>query len=149
MKNVTNWMVMMVFLGSMPLQMVAQLAAELTLETPNVEQLWMRAFWHEEHTGKTMQGEILPADWDFFEEATFQSDGETEQWTLRVSVENAPALCIYFDEFHLPIGGQLNFRSESGRFSEDFVEGPVDYKENNDHGRWVSGEIPGEQVLIV
>jgi hypothetical protein len=137
------------FWAVMPFQIVAQSVAELNLETPNVEHLWMRAFWHEEHTGKTMQGEILPADWNFFEEATFQSDAETEEWTLHVSVENAPALCIYFDDFHLPVGGQLNFRSEAGRFSQDFVEGPVDFSENNDHGRWVSGEIPGEQVVIV
>ncbi len=143
-----NWIFMVGFWIVLPFQIFAQSVAELTLESPNVEQLWMRAFWQEEHSGKTMQGEVLPADWNFFEEATFQSDSETEEWTLKVSVENAPALCIYFDDFHLPVGGQLNFRSEEGRFSEDFVEGPVDYRENNDHGRWVSGEIPGEQVVI-
>jgi hypothetical protein len=144
-----NWIFMVGFWAVMPFQIVAQSVAELNLETPNVEHLWMRAFWHEEHTGKTMQGEILPADCNFFEEATFQSDAETEEWTLLVSVEHAPALCISFDNFHLPVGGQLNFRSEAGRFSQDFVEGPVDFSENNDHGRWVSGEIPGEQVVIV
>ena len=129
-------------------QVFAQTVAQVSLEAQNVEQLWTRAFWHEEHTGKTMQGHILPADWDFFEEATYQSDAEVEKWTLRLNVEDAPALCVYFDSFHLPVGSQLTFRSEAGRFSEDFVEGPVDFSENNDHGRWVSGEVPGEQVEI-
>jgi hypothetical protein len=123
--------------------------SEVFIQSPNVEQLWLRAFWHEQHTGKTMQGEILSADWDFFEEASLHIEDATEHWSLRVKVENAPALCIYFDAFHLPVGGQLSFRSEANRFSEDFVEGPVDFTENNDHGRWVSGEIPGEEVVVV
>ena len=133
--------------GTMP--MLGQSNASVMLDAPNVEQLWTRAFWHEQHTGKTMQGEILPANWDFFEEATLLSQDESLVWTLRIHVENAPALCVYFDSFHLPVGGQLSFRSEAGRFTEDFVEGPVDFTENNDHGRWVSGEVPGEEVVIV
>ena len=39
------------------------------VEAPNVQHLWNRAYWHEEHTGKTMQGEILDASFDFFEQA--------------------------------------------------------------------------------
>ena len=123
--------------------------AEVSVSAPNVEQLWARAFWHEEHTGKTMQGHILPADWNFFDEATLHVEGSLEIWSLHVRVENAPALCIYFDSFHLPVGAQLTFRSEAGRFSEDFIEGPIDFTENNDHGRWVSGEVPGEEVVVV
>lgn len=123
--------------------------AEVSVLAPNVEQLWARAFWHEEHTGKTMQGHILPADWDFFDEATMHVEESVEIWSLHVRVENAPALCIYFDSFHLPVGAELTFRSEAGRFSEDFIEGPIDFTENNDHGRWVSGEVPGEEVVVI
>ena len=122
--------------------------AEVSVSAPNVEQLWSRAFWHEENTGKTMQGHILPADWDFFDEATMHVEESLEIWSLHVRVENAPALCIYFDSFHLPVGAQLTFRSEAGRFSQDFMEGPIDFTENNDHGRWVSGEVPGEEVVV-
>jgi len=120
----------------------------VTLESPAVDQLWARAFWHEENTGKTMQGEILAADWDFFDWASVSQTPQGEQWTLRVRVEDAPALCIYFDQFHLPVGSSLTFASEAGRFSVPYEEGPVDFSENNDHGLWVSGEIPGEEVII-
>jgi hypothetical protein len=119
-------LVMGMTMGS-TMPMLGQSVASVMLDAPDVEQLWTRAFWHEQHTGKTMQGEILPANWDFFEEATLLSEDESLVWTLRIQVENAPALCVYFDSFHLPVGGQLSFRSEAGRFTEDFTEGPVDF----------------------
>lgn len=120
----------------------------VSLAAPSVDQLWARAYWHEEHTGKTMQGEILDADWDFFQHARMTETAQGREWTLRVAVENAPALCVYFDAFHLPVGSSLTFESEPGRFSVPYLEGPVDFRENNDHGLWVSGEIPGEEVLL-
>ena len=74
------------------------------VEAPNVQHLWNRAYWHEEHTGKTMQGEILDASFDFFEQADAAVTEDGTVWTLRIRVEDAPALCVYFDAFHLPIG---------------------------------------------
>ena len=118
------------------------------VEAPNVQHLWNRAFWHEEHTGKTMQGEILDASFDFFEQADAAATEDGTVWTLRIRVEDAPALCVYFDAFHLPMGSSLTFQSEAGRFSSPYVEGPIDYTENNDHGRWVSGEVPGEELVM-
>jgi hypothetical protein len=95
-----------------------------------------------------MQGEILSTAFDFFEQADAVVTEQGTVWTLRIRVEDAPALCVYFDAFHLPIGSSLTFQSEAGRFSVPYVEGPIDYTENNDHGRWVSGEIPGEEVVM-
>lgn len=118
------------------------------VEAPNVQHLWNRAYWHEEHTGKTMQGEILDASFDFFEQANAAVTEDGTVWTLRIRVEDAPALCVYFDAFHLPMGSSLTFQSEAGRFSSPYVEGPIDYTENNDHGRWVSGEVPGEELVM-
>ncbi|MGY8941383.1 MAG: T9SS type A sorting domain-containing protein [Flavobacteriales bacterium] len=120
----------------------------LEFSAPNVQQLWNRAYWHEEITGKTMQGEIIEADVDFFEAAVMTVEGNLSVWKLSVKVEDAPALCVYFDQFHLPVGSQLTLESAAGVFNVPYVEGPVDYTENNDHGLWVSGEIPGEQVVI-
>ena len=71
-------------------------------------------------------------------------DGRRNCVGLSIRVEDAPALCVYFDAFHLPMGSPLTFQSEAGRFSSPYVEGPIDYTENNDHGQWVSGEVPGK-----
>ena len=118
------------------------------VDAPNVQHLWNRAHWHEEHTGKTMQGEILDASFDFFEQADAAVTEDGTVWTLRIRVEDAPALCVYFDAFHLPMGSSLTFQSAAGRFSSPYVEGPIDYTENNDHGQWVSGEVPGEELVM-
>ena len=144
-------LVMLLMITELPAQTQMNRHAQtpkLELEAPAVEQLWARAFWHEEHTGKTMQGEILAADWNFFDFAVAEETAEGTVWTLRVGVETAPALCVYFDAFHLPVGSRLTFESEAGRFSAPYVSGPVDFTENNDHGLWVSNEIPGDEVVI-
>lgn len=122
---------------------------QLNWPAPNVEQLWQRAFWHEAHTGKTMQGEVIEASADFFDSAVFHTtESGTQVWELALHISDAPALCVYFDQFHLPVGGRLWLHSEAGVFSMPFAEGPIDHSENNDHGLWVSGEIPGETVVL-
>ena len=73
------------------------------VDAPNVQHLWNRAYWHEENTGKTMQGEILSTAFDFFEQADAVVTEEGTIWTLRIRVEDAPALCVYFDAFHLSL----------------------------------------------
>ena len=40
---------------------------------------------------------------------------------------------IYFNDFHIPIGGSLYLESPEGAFETIYQEGPVDYTENNDH----------------
>ncbi|MGB1076042.1 MAG: T9SS type A sorting domain-containing protein [Flavobacteriales bacterium] len=126
------------------------MVAQVELDPPNVQQLHERAAWHESETGKSMQGSVLDADVDFFEWAhqEIHPDGSAE-WRLHVQVAGAPALCVYFDQFHLPVGTSLTLRTPASTFSTPFVEGPVDHEENNPHGRWVSGEIPGDRIELV
>jgi hypothetical protein len=132
-----------------PLSSLSALA-QLTLPPPSVSDLYARADWHEQYTGKTMQGTILEADWDFFSQATAVAtpDGSTE-WRLTLGVADAPALCVYFDNFHLPVGATLELRSAEGAFDVPFVEGPVDHIENNPHGLYVTGEVPGDEVELI
>ncbi len=121
-----------------------------TLPSPDFADLVARADWHEQHTGKTMQGTVIDADVDFFEFASPSDlpNGGTE-WRMAVAVPGAPALCVYFETFHLPVGASLSLRTPEGVFDQPFMEGPIDHTENNAHGRWVSGEIPGEVVELV
>ena len=96
---------------------VEEMDAELpvvTLESPSLDQLWQRAWWHEENTGKTMQGHVVDADIDFFETAHYDVANGVESWQLLVTIEEAPALCVYFESFHLPVGGELTLESPEG-----------------------------------
>ncbi|MBT6164006.1 MAG: hypothetical protein HOH92_09915, partial [Crocinitomicaceae bacterium] len=56
MSKAKTWSLLVCMILMMQSQIFAQTVAQVSLEAPNVEQLWTRAFWHEEHTGKTMQG---------------------------------------------------------------------------------------------
>lgn len=130
---------------------VEEMNAELpivTLESPSLDQLWQRAWWHEENTGKTMQGHVVDADIDFFETAHYDVANGVESWQLLVSIEDAPALCVYFESFHLPVGGELTLESPEGVFEVPYIEGPVDHRENNDHGLYVTAEVPGQTGLL-
>jgi hypothetical protein len=120
----------------------------ITLEAPPLDQLWQRAWWHEENTGKTMQGHVVDTEIDFFQAALHEVEGEMESWKLLVNIESAPALCVYFESFHLPVGGQLTLESPEGVFEVPYVEGPVDHRENNEHGLYVTAEVPGEMGLL-
>lgn len=120
----------------------------VTLEAPALDQLWERAWWHEENTGKTMQGHVVDADVDFFQVAYHEISNELESWQLLINVADAPALCVYFESFHLPVGGLLTLESPEGVFEVPYIEGPADYQENNDHGLYVTAEVPGEMGLL-
>lgn len=128
------------------LPVLALAQSQVELPSPDVQSFWNRASWHEEHTGKTYIGEVLEADWDFFEVADHAVLNGEEIWRLRVGVEGAPALAIYFEDMHLPVGGQLVCQTPSGAFPTAYADTPVDASENNPHGRYVTGEIPGDVV---
>lgn len=135
------------FLLSVSSAAVAQHAIELP--APDLQGLWSRAEWHEQQTGKTYIGEVLPADVAFFEEAAASatSDGGM-QWQLDLRVPSAPALAVYLDGFHLPPGAELVFSTPPGAFPSVYEDARVDASENNEHGLFVSGEVPGEVVRI-
>ena len=120
----------------------------VTLESPGIDQLWERAWWHEENTGKTMQGHVVDADIDFFQVAVHEVSNGMESWQLLINIEDAPALCVYFESFHLPVGGLLTLESPAGAFEVPYIEGPADHRENNDHGFYVTAEVPGETALL-
>jgi hypothetical protein len=100
--------------------------------------------------GKDLTGVIVEHGFDFFEEASevVMSNGLTV-YELEVEAAEAMGLCVYFDDFHIPFGGELFFESLEGVFDVIYREGPIDAGENNVHGRWVSGDIPGSVVKII
>jgi hypothetical protein len=87
---------------------------------------------------------------DFFAHAQVaaSTDGD-RRWELQLNMDGALATCVYFQDVHLPVGATLRLETPEEAFPEVFREGPIDFRENNDHGLWVSGEIPGGTVRIV
>ena len=132
---------------SLPLVAFAQ--TQISIQAPDVQSLWDRAAWHEAETGKTYIGEIIETDVDFFQAATLTElpDGGV-QWQLDLRIPGAPALAVYFDAFHLPVGSELTFSSPEGAFPGVYQDALVDASENNEHGLFVSGEVPGEVVRM-
>jgi hypothetical protein len=124
--------------------------AQITFDSPDLEEVWDRADKEGQFLGKYLTGVVLENEMNFFDEASIEvlANGLT-QWELDLFVQEAKGLSVYFNDFHIPVGGELFLESLEGAFETVFQEGPVDASENNDHGRWVSSDIPGEVVKIV
>ncbi len=115
-----------------------------TVEPFNYQDLWDEAHAYEEQ-GQEMTGKIQFDHFDFFEFASHDvmADG-TEVWRLRFHSDEARALTVYFDDFHLPVGSQLYIYNPD----QSYWEGPMDHIENNDHGRFVTNDIYGEDIVL-
>ncbi len=124
--------------------------AQIIFDIPDLEEVWDRADKEGQFLGKYLTGVVLEDEFDFFEMASVEvlSNGLT-QWELSLAASDAKGLSVYFNDFHIPVGGKLFLETPEGAFETIFQEGPVDASENNDHGRWVSGDIPGDVVKVV
>lgn len=97
-----------------------------------------------------MVGVVLEQEVDFFEYASHEVllNG-INQWELDLHSDGAEGLCVYFNDFHIPVGGELYIESPEGAFDVVYMDGPVDHTENNDHKKWTSSDIPGNTIKLV
>ena len=125
-------------------------AQRVVLEAPSLDEVRMRIDHEAHNSGKDMIGVIVEQGFNFFDEASYElmSNG-LAVYELEIEATQALGMCVYFDDFHIPVGGELFIESLEGAFDVIFREGPIDDSENNDHGRWASGDIPGEVVKII
>ena len=139
------------------LTLFSTLAIAQTFQTPQIEfeapdqiQILNRIDKEAQLEGRDMVGVVLEQEFDFFEYASYEEllngDG---QWQLDLMSDDAQGLCVYFNDFHIPVGGSLYLESPEGVFETIYQEGPVDFSENNDHRKWTSGDIPGEVLKLV
>ncbi|MGY8929001.1 MAG: hypothetical protein ACKVHK_04965, partial [Flavobacteriales bacterium] len=125
-------------------------AQRIVVDAPTLDEVITRMEHEAFSTGKDLTGVIVEHGFDFFEEASYEVmfDGLTV-YELEIEAAEALGMCVYFDDFHIPVGGELFFESPDGAFDVIYNEGPVDASENNAHGRWVSGDIPGSVIKII
>lgn len=95
--------------------------------------------------GRDLTGKIRLDHFDFFDFASKDVvDGGTEVWRLRFHSDDAQALTVYFDAFHLPVGCEMWIYNADG----SYFEGPIDSQENKDHKRFVTNDIYGEDIIL-
>lgn len=120
----------------------------VVLASPDAGDLWARAAWHEEHTGKTMHGEVVEAAADVIAGGEHTEEEGWDVWRMQITLPGAPGIGIYFDRFHIPVGGELRICTPDGAFSRPYCTGPHGAEENDPHGLWLSDELPGDAALI-
>lgn len=99
----------------------------------------------EEDEGRTMNGKLRYMDFDMLEAASFDVlwDG-TQVWRLQFSSPGAMASCVYFDDFYIPEGASMYIYNSE----KTYFEGPFGAEENNDHGRFMTNDIYGENIIV-
>ena len=123
--------------------------AQIVVDTPNLNETQKRLEVRSDESGRELIGVVLPLDVDFFEVASYVEAEGRGVWSLRVDAPGALATCLYFDNFHLPLGSELFFETPEGIYEKTWVEGPVTAIENNEHRRWSNNEVPGESLVMV
>ena len=129
---------------------VVALGQTVTFPKPNTQEVLERIDNEAQYSGRHMVGVQIETDFDFFAKAQLEllADG-MEEWTLVMESADAAGLCVYFDDFHLPVGTELLVESPKVAFANDFSLEPIDASENNDHGRWVTPDVPGDKIVLV
>lgn len=103
------------------------------------------ASYYMEEEGRDLTGLVREDAFDFFTYATFSQTADgIGIWRVHFHSEDAQALMVYFNEFHIPQGASLYIYNPEG----SYFEGPIDHTENNDHMQFVTNDIYGEDIVL-
>ena len=96
-------------------------------------------------TGKTQMGRLIPTDVNILESGVWTTlpDGSR---ICRIAFSSAEALALtaYFSDFYLPKGTELYVYSPD----KSYWFGPMDHKENNAHGQFLTTEVFGDAIVL-
>jgi hypothetical protein len=110
----------------------------IELPSLDVAQAWDRAEREAVVLGKHLYGVVQSQPEDLSPEE------DAEEYAIGVHVRFAMGVALHFDEFHLPAGAELWVTDADGLWQE----GPYDFRDNNEHGRMASGDVPGEWAVL-
>jgi hypothetical protein len=99
---------------------------------------WSRAHKEAELNGKYLYGIVASASADLA-----PSEG-VEVHVFSVRYPGVEGLALHFDDFHLPTGAEMWVTDAEG----DWQEGPYDFRDNDEHGRIATGDVPGEVAVV-
>lgn len=121
-----------------PASLLGLTGSAVELPALDVEAAWLRADKEAAEGGKHLYGIVQTGAVDLSPEG-----GGTEH-VMAVHVGNAQGVALHFDDFHLPAGAELWVTDEDGTWQE----GPYDFRDNDDHGRIATGDVPGEWAVL-
>lgn len=95
--------------------------------------------------GRTNNGRIIFSDLTMDNSGTWTyfSDG-SRMWQLRFTTSNALATSAYFAKYHMPVGASLWMSTPE----QDWFVGPYDHTENNDHMRFATDQVFGQEAIL-
>ena len=121
-----------------PQSLLAMETLAVELPALDVEAAWKRADREESQLGKYLYGIVQEGAVDLS-----PAEGE-DVHAAAVRVKGASGVALHFDQFHLPVGAELWVTDATGMWQE----GPYDFRDNDDHGRLATGDVPGEWAVI-
>ena len=113
-------------------------AGEVGLPSLDLDAAWSRAEKEARDYGKYLYGVVIAAEADLSPD-----EGQTTH-VVAVRIPGAVGLALHFSHFHLPAGVRMWVTDEDGLWQE----GPYDFRDNDDHGRMATGDVPGEVAVI-
>lgn len=121
-----------------PSELMALNPTMVELQALDVSAAWERADREQQVLGKHLYGIVQP------HAADLSPTGASEWHVAGVHINQAQGVALHFDDFHLPAGAELWVTDATGNWQE----GPYDFRDNNDHGRLATGDVPGETVVL-
>ncbi len=129
-----------------------ELFAQELLALPRTElvtfdhsQLWAEDMQREHQGGRTNIGRLIPYNENCYTTGVWsQLPNGDRLWQWRFKTANAKGLCVYFDNFQIPLGSSV-FLYPADR-SHFF--GPALNEDCNEHGKFMMGEIAGEEAIL-
>ncbi|MFM7106025.1 MAG: hypothetical protein ACKOW8_10935, partial [Flavobacteriales bacterium] len=115
------------------------------LTTFDHAQLWAEDSQLERQGGRTNIGRLIPYTESCYTTGVWtQLPNGDRLWQWRFKTANAKGLCVYFNNFQIPLGSSM-FLYPADR-SHFF--GPALNEDCNDHGKFMMGEIAGEEAIL-
>lgn len=121
-----------------PSDLLAPATVTVALPSFDVATAWERADKEAQLMGKHLYGTVTahPAD--------LSPMAGAEVHVVEVHQPGVEGLALHFDDFHLPVGVEMWITDAEGQWQE----GPYDFRDNDDHGRIASGDVPGETAVL-
>ena len=121
-----------------PASLLGLTGSAIELPAFDVEAAWLRADKEAAEWGKHLYGVVQENAVDL------SPEGGVTQHIAAVHVDRAQGVALHFDDFHLPAGAELWVTDVEGTWQE----GPYDFRDNDDHGRIATGDVPGECAVL-
>ena len=121
-----------------PASLLGLTGSAIELPALDVEAAWLRADKEAAEWGKHLYGVVQENAVDL------SPEGGVTQHIAAVHIDRAQGVALHFDDFHLPAGAELWVTDAEGTWQE----GPYDFRDNDNHGRIATGDVPGEWVVL-